>query len=156
FINATSCDATHWCAAMAMFSYDLNMNTNVANNPACLQQVGIEPFNFAFVTLDGTSQVPADPLFFSTDKYTFQPGRTLGISPGDNLTLSMFDPAAGLRVVIHDRTTGDTGSMTASKANGFRQVVYAPHAASCRTKPYAFHPMYASSSEHTRVPWGAH
>src|SRR4051794_9259243 len=68
----------------------------------------------------------------------------------------MSDPPKALQVVIHARTPGQTGSRPASKSNGFRQVVYAPHAASCRSKPYAFRPMYATSSEHTRVTWSAH
>ena len=46
--------------------------------------------------------------------------------------------------------------MTASVANGFAQVNYDPTAATCTQTPYAFHPMYATSSEHTRVPWAAH
>ena len=31
-----------------------------------------------------------------------------------------------------------------------------PDAATCHQTPYTFHPMYATSSEHTRVPWAAH
>ena len=46
--------------------------------------------------------------------------------------------------------------MTASVANGFAQVNYEPDPASCSQSPYAFHPMYSTSSEHTRVPWAAH
>src|SRR5438477_10248789 len=46
--------------------------------------------------------------------------------------------------------------MTASVANGFAQVNYEPTAATCTETPYAFHPMYATSSEHTRAPCAAH
>jgi hypothetical protein len=46
--------------------------------------------------------------------------------------------------------------MTASVANGFTQVVFDPTATTCSARPYAFHPMYSTSSEHTRVPWAAH
>jgi hypothetical protein len=35
-------------------------------------------------------------------------------------------------------------------------VNYAPSASTCTATPYAFHPMYATSGPHTRVPWTAH
>src|SRR5713226_6611322 len=31
-----------------------------------------------------------------------------------------------------------------------------PRLRTCTVTPYAFHPMYSTSSEHTRVPWAAH
>jgi hypothetical protein len=46
--------------------------------------------------------------------------------------------------------------MTASAANGFGQVQYAPTGTSCTNIPYDFHPMYSTSSEQTRVIWAAH
>jgi hypothetical protein len=46
--------------------------------------------------------------------------------------------------------------MTASAANGFAQVLYEPASPTCHASPYTFRPMYATSSEHTRVPWAAH
>src|SRR5579864_5028956 len=46
--------------------------------------------------------------------------------------------------------------MTASPANGFAEVNYQPTATTCSVTPYAFHPMYATSSPDTRVPWAAH
>jgi len=46
--------------------------------------------------------------------------------------------------------------MTASVANGFGHILYRPTSKTCNMAPYAFHPMYATSSEHTRVPWAAH
>jgi hypothetical protein len=46
--------------------------------------------------------------------------------------------------------------MTASAANGFGQVQYAPNGSSCTNIPYDFHPMYSTSSEATQVPWAAH
>ena len=46
--------------------------------------------------------------------------------------------------------------MTASAANGFAQVNLRADAATCSESPYTFHPMYSTSSEHTRVPWAAH
>ena len=43
FDEAISCDATKWCAAMAIFSLNLDMNNNINNNAACLNTVGISP-----------------------------------------------------------------------------------------------------------------
>ena len=68
----------------------------------------------------------------------------------------MHDSADGFVVDIHDLTTGAHGSMTASVANGFGSVHFDPNAASCTVDMHAFHPMYATSSPDTRVPWAAH
>jgi hypothetical protein len=46
--------------------------------------------------------------------------------------------------------------MTASPSNGFVQIQYDPTGTSCNAIPYAFHPMYSTASEQTRVPWAAH
>ena len=46
--------------------------------------------------------------------------------------------------------------MTASPANGFTQIQYDPTGTSCNAIPYAFHPMYSTASEQTRVIWAAH
>src|SRR6267378_522010 len=61
------------------------------------------------------------------------------------------------KVPSRRNVAGDgSGSMTASAQNGFQQVIFAPNATTCSSRPYDFHPMYATSSEHTRVPWAAH
>src|SRR5215469_609848 len=57
---------------------------------------------------------------------------------------------------VKDVTTGQTGSMTASVANGFAQIVFDPTATTCKSRPYAYHPMYSTSSETTNVTWAAH
>ena len=156
FVNAISCDATQWCAAMAIFSFNRNQNTFVDNNADCLGKVGIEPANFAFITTSGTPQAPAAPLSQTLATFTPDPTKDLFMNAGDQLEISIHDSPAGLVTEIHDLTTGQSGSMTASVANGFAQVNYDPTAASCTQTPYAFHPMYSTSSEHTRVPWAAH
>ena len=78
------------------------------------------------------------------------------MSSGDNLRVSIHDTADGVQAQIDDLTSGQSGSMTASPANGFAQFQYAPTGTSCNTIPYAFHPMYSTSSEQTRVIWAAH
>jgi hypothetical protein len=46
--------------------------------------------------------------------------------------------------------------MTASIANGFGHALYQPDAKACTFRPYAFHPMYNTSTPNTRVLWAAH
>ena len=88
--------------------------------------------------------------------FTPNPTTDLFMDAGDRINLALRDSADGLVVGLHDLTSGQSGSMTASVANGFAQVNFDPTAAACTQKPYAFHPMYATSGEHTRVPWAAH
>jgi len=156
FENGISCDATKWCAAMAIFSFNSNQNTGVPNNADCLNTVGIEPANFAFITRNGRPQAPPAPLDLTLAAFTPDPGRDLFMRAGDRLELSIHDSPAGLVTRIDDLSSGQSGSMTASVANGFAQVNYEPTATACTQTPYAFHPMYSTSSEHTRVPWAAH
>jgi hypothetical protein len=156
FQNGISCDAKKWCAAMAIFSFNSDQNNNINNNADCLGTVGIEPANFAFVTRNGKPHAPAAPLSQTLDSFTPNPATDLFMGSGDKITIDIHDSAAGLVTAIHDHTTGQSGSMTASVANGFAQVNFQPNAATCSQTPYAFHPMYSTSSEHTRVPWAAH
>ena len=156
FEEAISCDPTKWCAAMAIFSFNSNQNTGVANNADCLNTVGIEPANFAFITKSGVPHAPASPLGLTAGSFTPNPTTDLFMDPGDQLDISIHDSTDGLVASIADLTSGESGSMTASIANGFAQVNYDPNAATCTQTPYAFHPMYATSGEHTRVPWAAH
>jgi hypothetical protein len=79
------------------------------------------------------------------------------MNSGDRLALTMHDTAHGLQVVVNDLTTHQSGGMTASAANGFGQVQFAPDpSTTCNNIPYDFHPMYSTSSENTRVTWAAH
>ena len=78
------------------------------------------------------------------------------MSSGDQLSVTLHDTGHGLQAVINDLTSGQSGSMTASAANGFAQVQYDPSGTSCNKIPYDFHPMYSTSSEQTRVTWAAH
>ena len=118
-----SCDPSQWCAAMAIFSFNSNQNTGVANNADCLNTVGIEPANFAFITKSGAPHDPPGPLDQTNGTFTPNPATDLFMNSGDELTVDIHDGAAGLTVIIHDLTTGKTGSMTASSGNGFAQVL---------------------------------
>jgi hypothetical protein len=154
--GGVSCDATEWCAALNIDSYSTNMNTGVPNNAACLNTVGIEPVNFAFITRNGRSQASANPVDATAATYTPDPSKDLFMNSGDHVVVSLHDSANGLQITLDDVTSGATGAMTASPSNGFAQVNYAPTASACTVTPYAFHPMYSTSSTDTRVPWAAH
>ncbi len=154
--SAVSCDASQWCAAMAIFSLNQDQNTGVLNNANCLNTVGVEPANFAFITKSGTPHAPPGPLDLTGDSFTPNPATDLFMNSGDKLTVDIHDGSAGLTAIIHDLSTGETGSMTASAGNGFAQILYEPASAMCHEAPYTFRPMYATASEDTRVPWAAH
>jgi hypothetical protein len=72
------------------------------------------------------------------------------------MKLTMQDTPSGLRIILNDLTSGQSGSMTASAANGFGQEVFKPSAASCTLHTYNFHPMYSTTTPATRVVWAAH
>jgi hypothetical protein len=161
-----SCDATHWCAALNIDSLSRNSNFPTGNphrnnNPSCLAQTGLEYVNFAFVTKNGVAQAPANPKALISDPnavgFTPDPSKDLFMSSGDHLTVDLHDTSAGFQVVITDLTSAQSGSMTASVANGFGSIKFAPSPSTeCTVIPQAFHPMYSTSSEVTRVPWAAH
>jgi hypothetical protein len=152
-----SCAATLWCAALNIDSLSQNMNAGTQLNPTCAATTGIEYVNFAFITKNGISQAPANPV--DSTLATFTPNRTkdLFMHNGDTVTVAMGDTPNGFKVTINDHTTGQTGSMTASAANGFGEVQYNPApSTACVNIPTDFHPGYSTSSENTRVPWTAH
>jgi hypothetical protein len=154
-VGASSCDPHLWCAAMNVFGLSLNPVTNQINNPDCLAKAGVEYFNFAFLTKNGHSTGPANPL--QSTLATFTPSAAdLFMHPGDHLKVSLGDTPNGLKAIVNDLSTGQSGSMTASKANGFAQVKFDPHGTTCKGIPYNFHPMYSTSSTKTRVTWAAH
>ena len=149
-----SCAARQWCSAMTIDGLSDDQTQN--NNGDCLARAGEEYVNFAYLTLNGVPQGPPDPLNFQFVG-SGQPGPSvLYMNPGDKVTVSIHDSLAGLVTTVHDDTTGQTGSMTASIANGFAHPLFRPNAATCSEEPYATHPMYATSTKDTTVPWAAH
>lgn len=154
--GASSCDPTRWCAAMNIFSLAEDPVNGTTLNPTCASVTGLEYVNFAFLTKDGQTQAPPNPIQSTLATFTPNTAKDLFMNSGDNLTVQLHDTSNGLQTVIHDQTTGQTGSMTASAANGFGQVQYDPTGTSCVNLPYDYHPMYSTSSEQTRVIWAAH
>src|SRR5439155_11736603 len=151
-----SCDKTKWCAALNIDSLSENPVTGQMQNTTCQGIAGLEYVNFAFITLNGISQAPASPVNATSATFTPDPTKDLFMNSGDRLTVTMHDTNHGLKIVFDDQTTGQSGSMTSSAANGFGQVKFDPTGTSCVNIPYNFHPMYSTSSEQTRVIWAAH
>ena len=154
-----SCDAHDWCAALTIDSLSEDPIHGTTLNPTCTGQIlgGTEYVNFAFLTKSGTPVGPPNPLDFNpaTSGNPFEPGVFM-MHQGDHIAVTMHDTAHGLQTVLTDTTTGTTGSMIASAANGFGQINFAPTGTSCTAIPSNFHPMYSTSSPATRVPWTAH
>ena len=144
-----------WCSALTIDSDPANSNTGQGNNPVCGAIVGGEPVNYAVITKSGVPVVPANPFVPFGEKAQVT-SDTLEYSNGDKLSVSMHDTRDGFQVVIKDLTTGQTGSMTASVANGFGHALFQPNATSCTYRNYAYHPMYDTSTPQTRVLWAAH
>jgi hypothetical protein len=144
-----------WCAALNIDSVQSNSNTGQANNAACNNLLGPEPVNFAIITKSGTPVAPARPDT-GFGNQAIRTADTLEFNNGDQLAVDMHDTAAGFQVVIHDLTTGESGLMTASTANGFGHALFQPTSSTCNLVDYAYHPMYSTSGPDTRVLWAAH
>src|SRR5579859_3464794 len=143
FITQISCDRTHWCASLHINSLECDANFNC--NPNC-----VEPTNFAFIQMNGVPTGPAGPA--SATNATFTPnGETLLMNQGDKLRVTIHDTSSGLINRIDDLTTGKSGFMVASAANGFQSL----HAADCSPVPFNFHPEYSTAKFGNFVPWAA-
>lgn len=153
--NPPSCDPNQWCAALNVdsFSADQTVIPESFNNSDCRSMAGDEPVNFAWVTRSGNATASSALV-----TYPFFPpspnNDVLKMNPGDQLAVSMSDTPSGFQVSITDFSTGQAGTMMANAAHGFQQVVFDPNASTCTFSPYTFHPMFATSSEQTRV-WTA-
>jgi len=146
FADNISCDNTHWCSALNIDSLECDVNGNC--NPNCT-----EPVNFAFVQTNGVPPGPPSPQ--ESDLASFTPnGHTLLMNPGDVITIHMFNAAIpgghALEVTETDHTTGQTGFMIASAANGFMNT----DPTTCAGTPFNFQPEYNTARAQNIIPWG--
>jgi hypothetical protein len=150
--------ATQWTAALNIDSFQSNDNTGGHNNPACRKITNDEYVNFAFIQTDGMPFPPGSPSPLGPPVSTND--KTLLMNPGDELIVTIEDTAQGLKITVQDVTSGQSGFMVASGANGFASVKWDPSGTNCdfatHNLAHDFHPAYATSSEHTRVPGAAH
>jgi hypothetical protein len=144
FVDSESCSATQWCAAMTIDSLECSFNFATCN-PACP-----EPVNFAYLQTDGVPAGPPSPQLADVSTLLGN-AQTLKINQGDSLKVSITDPAAGFTAVVTDMTTGQTGSMTASAANGFANTSIKD----CSGTPFTWHAEYNTAAPQNQVPWAA-
>jgi hypothetical protein len=147
FADNISCDNTHWCSALNLDSLECTASGTCNNN--C-----VEPVNFAFIQTDGVPTGPPSPQL--TDLATFTPNhKTLLMNPGDRVTVHIFNAAIkgghALETLETDLTTGQSGYMIASAANGFMNTSIAD----CSGTPYNFQPEYNTDSAANILPWGS-
>src|SRR5262249_7822208 len=84
----------------------------------CAARTGLEYVNFAFLTKNGLTSAPANPVQSTVATFTPDPNNDLFMNSGDNLRVILHDTPNGLQTVVNDLTSGQKGSMTASAANG--------------------------------------
>ena len=151
FVDSASCSKTQWCAALTIDSLECTFGFATCNNDC------IEPVNFAFLQTNGVPAGPPAPQNPTVSTY-FGNGNTLKMNPGDKLTVSISNvpdsgspDRGGLRAAVTDHTTGQTGFIVASAANGFQNTSIAD----CSGTPFSFHAEYSSAKQQNQVPWAA-
>jgi hypothetical protein len=151
FVDSTSCDDTHWCAALTIDSLECTAEFAQCNNDC------EEPVNFAFIQTNGVPAGPPSPQLSDVETETPN-AETLLMNPGDKIKVHMYDApvpgghgATAFKVVLDDLTTGQSGFMQASAANGFANTSIT----NCAGTPYNFQPEYSTASATNIVPWAA-
>jgi hypothetical protein len=151
FADSTSCDNTHWCGALNIDSLECTNGFVTCNNKC------EEPVNFAFIQNNGVPTGAPSPQ--DANLSTFTPNsHTLLMNPGDNIEVHMYDAAVpggggakAFEVVVKDYTTGQTGYMQASAANGFHNTSID----NCSGTPHNFQPEYNTAAKANITPWAA-
>jgi hypothetical protein len=150
FVDSASCDDTHWCAAMTIDSLECTYQFATCNNNC------VEPVNVAFIQTNGVPAAAPNPQSYPDNQ--FNNADTLLMNPGDSLKVHIWDaPVPGqtgqraLEITINDSTTGQSGFMQASAANGFQNTSMAD----CSGTPYNFEPEYSTASAGNYIPWAA-
>jgi hypothetical protein len=148
FVDATSCDDTHWCSALTIDSLECTGNGSGPCNPNCT-----EPVNFGFIQANGVPTGPPSPQL--SDLATEPPNsRTLLFKPGDVIRVHMFDAKVpgghALEARETDLSTGQSGYMIAWVANRFMNT----NPFDCTGTPFNFQPEYSSTRAQNIIPWG--
>jgi hypothetical protein len=149
FVDNISCDNTHWCASLHINDLECDVTFAVCN-PNCP-----EPTNFAFIQTNGVPTGPPSPQL--SDLATNTPNAaTLLMSPGDMIRAHIFNADIGggqhaLETQITDLTTGQSGFMVASAANGFMATDHVD----CSGTPFNYQPEFNTSRPENAVSWAA-
>jgi hypothetical protein len=146
FADSVSCNNTQWCAALTIDSLE-------ANNAGHLNTNCEEPVNFAFIQRNGVPAGPPSPQL--SDLSTLTPNsQTLMMNPGDMVRTHMWDASIGggkraFKVQISDLTTGQSGFMVASGANGFMNTNFF----NCAGAPFNFQPLFNTARSQNSIGW---
>jgi hypothetical protein len=146
FADSVSCNNTNWCAALTIDSLE-------ANNAGHLNTNCEEPVNFAFIQRNGVPAGPPSPQL--SDLSTLTPNsQTLLMNPGDTVRTHMWDASIGggkraFKVQISDLTTGQSGFMVASAANGFMNTNFF----NCSGTPFNFQPLFNTARSQNSIGW---
>jgi hypothetical protein len=148
FDDSISCDGTHWCSALNIDSLECTGDGSGPCNNNCT-----EPVNFAFVQTNGVPAGPPSPQL--SDLASFTPdAKTLKMNPGDKIRIHMWDATISgghaLEVQERDLTTGQTGFMVASGANGFMNT----NPFDCSGAKFNFQTEYNTAAPANIIPWG--
>jgi hypothetical protein len=148
FADSISCDNTHWCSALNIDSLECTGNGSGPCNAQC-----VEPVNFSFIQTNGVPTGPPSPQ--RSNLATFTPNsRTLLMNPGDKITVHMFDAkipgGRALEARETDHTTGQSGFMISSAANGFMNT----NPFDCTGTRFNFQPEYSTARAQNVIPWG--
>ena len=148
FVDSISCDNKHWCSALTIDSLECSGNGSGPCNAQC-----IEPVNFGFIQTNGVPTGPPSPQ--RSNLATVTPNsRTLRMNPGDKITVRMFDVkipgGRALEARETDHTTGQTGFMIASAANGFMNT----NPFDCTGTRFNFQQEYSTARAQNIIPWG--
>ena len=147
FSTGISCNSnTQWCAA-------LNIDSLEADAAGHMNNGCIEPVNFAFITRNGVPAGPPSPQLANAATMSSD-SKVLMMNPGDVIRTHMWDASIGhgqhaFRVVISDLSTGQSGSMTASAANGFMNTSMFD----CSGHPFNFQPLFNTARVQNSIGW---
>jgi hypothetical protein len=132
-----SCDIAKWCAALNIFSLTFN-------------NFCFEPWNFALIQTDGVPVGPPGPGTLA--HVSFVPtAKTLLMNQGDRIRVTIKDTPDGLLTLVEDLTSGKSGFMVASAANGFQNT----DPVTCATTAFSFHPEFSTATPDNISPWAA-
>jgi len=136
--------STKYCVALNIDSLECTFAG--ACNSACT-----EPVNFAYLTTNGVPVAPPSPQLATINTYIGNQSSIFRMSPGDQVEFYMHDTKNGLYTQVTDLTSGGSGHMVASAANGFMNT----NLTTCAGTPYSFHAEYSTAAVGNVVPWAA-
>jgi hypothetical protein len=155
WLDGISFDQTKWTVALNIDSLacaGTDATGCASPNPNC-----VEPVNFALLTHDGVPTGPPSPQ--SANGATFSENSdTLQMNPGDVTKVTFSDvpntgspSTGGLRARVDDLTSGQSGFITSSAANGFMNTSNG----TCGGTAFSFHALYSTAAQGNQVDWAA-